>query len=315
MADIRKTKKELVAELAALRQQLRKLEKSEARQKQAEKNLRELSQRYTNLLEAVPIGIAISTPGAKGQITYANPALWKTFGYDSQDEFLKVPASGHYYDPEERKRFSELREHGPVRNYETRFKRKDGTVFWASVSAISLVSRSGVTEFVNVFEDITDSKQAEETLRHQYDELSARARVTSRLLQTFDLEERLNAILDEALVQAEMGSIWLLSGEELLLRCWRGIPDEVRAQVIARQAQREFPWLREFTILHEPLRAWADTSICQRCRDSGPGIYPTDHHQALRGQNRDEVAGHTGVVKPPPSGAERSRHSRYQSYG
>jgi len=255
MEDMRKTKQQLAGELAALRQRVAELEAPAPLVKQAEETLRETEQRFSNLLDNLPIGLALSTPGAEGQVTYANPALWKTFGYDSQDEFLKVPASGHYYDPEERRRFSELCERGPVRNYETRFKHKDGTVFWASVSATPLVSRPGLTEFVNVFEDITEYRQAEETMRRQRDELSARARVTSRLLQTFDLEERLNTILDEAmaLVKAEMGNIWLRSGEELLLRCWKGIPDDVRAQVIARQAQYELPWLREFTVLHELL--------------------------------------------------------------
>jgi len=269
MEDMRKTKKELATELAELRRRLRELEKSEARQKQAEKSLRELSQRYKNLLEVVPIGIAISTPGAKGQVTYANSVLWKTFGYDSEDDFLKVPASDHYYDSEERARFLELREHGTVTNYETRFKRKDGTEFWASISAIPLVSESGITEFVNVFEDITARKRAEEAVRHQRDELSAWERIITRLLETLDLEERLNTILDEAmaLVQAEMGGIWLRFGKELLLRCWRGIPDDVRVQLLSHRAQYGFPWLQEFTILHEPLSE--PGQIPQFAKDAG----------------------------------------------
>jgi len=282
----------LIGELAALRQRVAEMEVPEASGKQAEETLRESEQRFSILLDSLPMGIATSSPGAKGQITYANPALWKTFGYDSQDEFLKVPASDHYYDSEERARFSELREHGPVRNYETRFKRKDGTVFWASLSAIPLVSESGITEFVNVFEDITDRKQAEETLLRQRDELSAREHIITRLLETFDLEERLNTVLDEAmaLVQAEMGSIWLRSGEELLLRCWRGMPDEVRAQVIARQAQREFPWLQEFTILHEPLSE--PGQIPQFAKDAGI--------QALVSIPLTIVKHSAGEIEPPP---------------
>jgi PAS domain S-box-containing protein len=87
------------------------------------------------------------------------------------------------------------------------------------------------------------------------DELSTQARIISRLLQTFDLEQRLSTILDEAkaLLQVEMGGIWLRSGEELHLRCWKGIPDDVRARLIALQAQDELLWLRKFTLLHEPL--------------------------------------------------------------
>lgn len=269
MEDMRKTKRELVGELATLRRRVAATEVPEAKLRQAEASVQESEQRFSTLLDSLPIGIAVSSPGAEEQVTYANPALWKTFGYDSADEFLKLPASAHYYDPEERARFSELRKHGPVTNYETQFKRKDGTLFWASVSAIPLVSKSGVAELVNAFEDITERKQAEEALRRQRDELSARARVTSRLLQVFDLDERLNTILDEAmaLVGAEMGSIWLRYGEELRLRCWKGIPDDVRAQVIARQAQYDLPWLREFTVLHELLSQ--PGQIPQFAKDTG----------------------------------------------
>ena len=105
--------------------------------------LRESERALRDLMESVPIGTAISTPGAQGTVSDVNATLLQTFGYASKEEFLEMPASAHYYDPEERGRFSELRRRGPVKNYETRFKRKDGTVFWGSVTSIARTTEAG----------------------------------------------------------------------------------------------------------------------------------------------------------------------------
>ena len=126
--------------------------------------LRDSEQRLRNLMETVPMGIGVSTPGAKGTVTEGNSTLWKTFGYDSKDEYLNLPASVHYCDPKERERFSELREQGPVVNYETRFKRKDGTVFWGSVCSVTHLAEAGTIQFINTFEDITERKWREEEI-------------------------------------------------------------------------------------------------------------------------------------------------------
>ena len=130
--------------------------------------LQKSEKKYRDLVEILPIGIAISTPGPRGRITDVNPALWKMFGYDSKEEFLKVPASAHYYDLEERKRFSELRKKGLVKDYETKFKRKDGTIIWGSVTSIPRIIQAEKIEFVNVFEDITEHKRMIEDLKRLY---------------------------------------------------------------------------------------------------------------------------------------------------
>ncbi|MCD6295434.1 MAG: PAS domain S-box protein, partial [Deltaproteobacteria bacterium] len=120
--------------------------------------------RLQNLMETVPIGISISTSGTNGIVTEINSALFKIFGYSSKEEFLKIPASAHYYNSKDRKTFSDLHKDGPVINYETRFKRKDGTVFWGSICSGVCPTEDGNFEFYNTFEDITKQKQAEDKL-------------------------------------------------------------------------------------------------------------------------------------------------------
>ncbi|HEY82745.1 MAG TPA: PAS domain S-box protein [Dehalococcoidia bacterium] len=134
--------------------------------------------------------------------------------------------------------------------------RKDGSRFWASVTITPLQDQAGkLTGFVQVTHDLTEHKQQEELLHRQRDELATKARITRRLLQTLRLEERLNAILDEvmSLVQVEIGGIYLLSGEEVILRCWRGFPNQMRAHMLAFRAEEAPSWVRQISIFHETL--------------------------------------------------------------
>lgn len=131
---------------------------------QAEKALRESERKFKNLIEGVPIGISISTPD--GNVTESNTNLWKLFGYASKEEFMVVPAISHYYDPEERKRFvAKLIKEGSVTDFETRYKRKDGAVFWGSVTSMLQKNPDEQSIFINTFKDITLQKLAADELR------------------------------------------------------------------------------------------------------------------------------------------------------
>ena len=145
--------------------------------------LQKSEKKYKDLVEILPIGIEISTPGPRGRVIDANPALWKMFGNDSKEEFLKVPASAHYCDSKERKRFSELHKQGLIKDYETRFKRKDGTIIWGSVTSTIRISEGKEIEFVNVFEDITQRKKMEEKLRRLYSMQTTLRNINEMLLK------------------------------------------------------------------------------------------------------------------------------------
>jgi PAS domain S-box-containing protein/putative nucleotidyltransferase with HDIG domain len=163
-----KKKDQLANESVRIRQQNKKSKVSATKLKRKKEQLQISEKKYKDLVEILPIGIAISTPGAQGRVIEANPALWQMFGYDSREEFLKVPASAHYYDSKERKRFAELRQKGLVKDYETKFKRKDGTTIWGSVTSMPRMSEGKKIEFVNVVEDITQRKKMEERLLRLY---------------------------------------------------------------------------------------------------------------------------------------------------
>ena len=117
-----------------------------------------------DLLETLPIGISITTP--QGHVMDINSAGLRMFGYTSKEDFFKVPAANHYYDPEDRERFKALHEKGMARNFEARFVRKDGTVFWGTLTSVSRPAKNESIYYINVFEDISVRKTATERSEH-----------------------------------------------------------------------------------------------------------------------------------------------------
>jgi len=184
MKDKDKKKDQLTNESVRIDQQNKKLKASSIRLKRKKEQLQKSEKKYKDLVEILPVGIAISTPGTQGRVIDANPALWKMFGYNSREEFLKVPASSHYYDSKERKRFSELRKQGLIKDYEIRFKCKDDTIIWGSVTSIPRITQAKKIEFVNVLEDITERKQMIEDLKKLYSMQTVLRSINQVMLKT-----------------------------------------------------------------------------------------------------------------------------------
>ena len=150
----------LQATLASLEQELYE-------HKRTEVSLRDSEGKYRTLVNNVNIGVYRNTGGPQGRFVQANPAIAKMFGYDSVDEFLGITVSDLYQDPEERKRFvEELVRNGFVKDRELALRKKDGTPIWCSVTAAAQHDENGDVKFMDgVVEDITERKQAEESLR------------------------------------------------------------------------------------------------------------------------------------------------------
>jgi PAS domain S-box-containing protein/putative nucleotidyltransferase with HDIG domain len=135
--------------------------------KKAEEALRISEEKYRTMTENLSIGIYRNTPGPKGHFVEANPAIVKMFGYGDREEFMKVGVSELYKDPKERERFSaKMLRDGYVKNEELLLKRKDGSQFYGSVTAVAVRRDDGEVKYYDgVIEDITERKRTEKALQ------------------------------------------------------------------------------------------------------------------------------------------------------
>ena len=141
--------------------------------KRAEEALRESEQKYKSLANNLNIGIYRNSVGSKGQFIEANPAIVKIFGYDSREEFLKVRVSDLYKNPEDRSTYNtKLLREKEIRNEELPLRKKDGTIFVGSVSAVVVKDEKDKVKYYDgIIEDITERKLAEEALRESEEKL------------------------------------------------------------------------------------------------------------------------------------------------
>ncbi len=159
-----------------------------SRRRKAEDGLRESEEKLKNVMESAPIGISINT--YEDSTIDINSTGLKIFGYESKEEFLRIPNSAHYYDLKEKVQFYELAKKGKIEDFDLRFRHKDGSVFWCSITSIA---QKETNQFISVFRDITERKRTEDVLRQIYDELELKVRE-----RTADLEKATE------LVQAEI---------------------------------------------------------------------------------------------------------------
>lgn len=135
--------------------------------KRAEEALRESEEQYRTLQSNIPVGVFRTTADPSGRLLSANPALVKMFRYETPEEMSKMHVSDLYLNQDDRKKFIEtLSSTVEISHYEVQFERKDGTVFWGSLSARAVEDESGkIAYFDGILEDITKKKKAEQALQ------------------------------------------------------------------------------------------------------------------------------------------------------
>ncbi len=138
------------------------------RKMKAEEAMRKAEAKYRDIFDNALEGIFETSP--QGESLTANPALVRMLGYDSPGEFISsITDLEHqvWVDPSERLRYIQLLEtQDIVLGFECQLKRKDGTKFWALLSARRTPGPDGRTLFYSGFIDnITERKRAEAALR------------------------------------------------------------------------------------------------------------------------------------------------------
>jgi len=136
--------------------------------KEAEEALRLSENNFRTLSNNVPVGIFRSDPSENGTLLAINTTLVTMFGYDSEDDLLQGSSEKLFVNQESRVSFlNRLNSTGVVENYEIPMKKKDGTHFWASISARFFIQndKHQANMIDGIISDITEIKLQEETLR------------------------------------------------------------------------------------------------------------------------------------------------------
>lgn len=133
--------------------------------KQAEESLRQSEARYRELFEDTTVGIFQSLP--EGRYRLVNPAFATMFGYDSPAQMIAEVtdiATQLYVTAGERGWLSRLLlEQGAISNFEARFRRRDGRIFWGSINATTVYDDQGRVQYYHgTLINITERKQAEQ---------------------------------------------------------------------------------------------------------------------------------------------------------
>lgn len=130
--------------------------------KKAEEALRESKERYQGLYNNAQVGLARAGIG-DGSIIDANLQMASMFGYPTVEDFKRdFRFTEHYVDDGVREQLiSMLDDSGAVSNFDARFTRKDGTIFWARFFARIIPDKGFIEE---VFTDVTEEKQSHRAL-------------------------------------------------------------------------------------------------------------------------------------------------------
>jgi PAS domain S-box-containing protein len=136
--------------------------------KESEKKLQVSEEKYRSIFENAVEGIFQTTP--EGRYITVNPALARTFGFDSSQELMdSISDIGkeHYVNPEDRERLKRVyEEQGYVEGFEAQLFKRDGSKVWVLINARAVTDSEGRTLYYEgTLENITHRKEIEGELK------------------------------------------------------------------------------------------------------------------------------------------------------
>lgn len=185
------------------------------RRKKAEEALRKSEQKLSRIFESVPVLIAITTL-KEGRCVDINRSGMEALGYRCEEVLGRTFAELEIWEnPADRERMrQELAVQGKVRDLECRFRRRDGSVFTAMLSAEAVDLGDG-KYLLYMVKDITERIRLESNIARLNSELGVRAcelEAANRELEAFnyslahDLRQPLNNIGSAVQILQRLGA-------------------------------------------------------------------------------------------------------------
>jgi len=158
MKDQNKTKKQLMSELAALREQVSEVRKVKYKGIEPELDLGVLEHALAHSINAIGI------TDMEGKLIYANSAGVKMWGYDKEEEVLGKNLLELFEGDQVRETIKELHEKGARAGVDTG-KKKDGSLFSVRFAASVIRDDSGDPKYMfGSFIDISEQKKIEKEM-------------------------------------------------------------------------------------------------------------------------------------------------------
>jgi len=150
-----------------------------------------------------PVGVFKSA--VTGSVLYLNKGLVSMLGYDNEHQLYNLHLSEVWATLSDREKLLELlNENRTVNGFETRWRRKDGKLFWVSLTATCQHDRAGkIAYFEVVAIDVDKKKKAEEDLKRLQNKLHSL--IDSK---TAELKRANDLLLKEVAVRQRAESIY-----------------------------------------------------------------------------------------------------------
>jgi PAS domain S-box-containing protein len=199
----------LQRQAAALRHSNAALQSEVAERERVEVALRAAEAKYRSIFENAVEGIFQTTPD--GRYLSANPALARMYGCSTPEELQQTMTdigSSLYLDPGRRSEFQRVVEsEGEIHRFESRIRRKDGTVIWISESARAVRDTEGrIVYYEGTVEDITDRKRREAELEAAHRELLKASRLAGMAEVATGVLHNVGNVLNSVSVAAQFVS-------------------------------------------------------------------------------------------------------------
>ena len=224
--------------------------------------------KLTRAVEQSPASVMITD--SRGYIEYVNPRFSVVTGYEPREVAGQNPRllKSGLHPPEFYQELWETIASGRLWHGEMRNRKKDGELFWESVSISPITNQDGVvTHYVAVKEDITARKQADAALRAERDRAQRYLDIAGVTIVALDAEGAVT------LLNRRGGELLGYREAELLGRNWfdRCVPAGERTS--RKEAFRKLMAGEGAPVEHtensvlardgtQPVIAWHDTPLC-----------------------------------------------------
>ena len=149
--------------------------------KRIEDSLIASEEKFRTIVQNINIGVYRLIPDldlknniVHGKFIQVNQAMINIFGYESEEEFLKLDVSDLYSESSAVKAYIEaIQKKGFAKNIEFQGKKKDGTLIEVSVTSKAQYGDKNKIKWIDgVIEDVTEKKKAERGLNDNIEELA-----------------------------------------------------------------------------------------------------------------------------------------------